>query len=149
MFAAHDHINLQISSESEKPPAIVNLFLDCYACVCVCVCVCVCQRDTGIERVQILALFSEISLAMRFQHPADRLASWEIFFPIKHLTSSSKYVHHMLQHLITRRLFNAVYFFLQFSQQTLITSLKRIIDLCNGEICCGRHNWIFIYKYIR
>jgi len=42
MFAAHDHINLQISSEREKPPAIVNLFLDCFVCVCVCVCLHVC-----------------------------------------------------------------------------------------------------------
>ena len=38
MFAGHDNINLQISSEREKPPATVNLFLDCYVCVCVCVC---------------------------------------------------------------------------------------------------------------
>ena len=48
-------------------------------CVCVCVYVRLCQRDTGIERVQTLALFSEVSLAMRFQHPDDRLASWKIF----------------------------------------------------------------------
>ena len=80
MFAAHDHINLQISSEREKPPAIVNLFLDCFVCVCVCVYMCVYERDTGIERVQTLALLSEASLAMRFRHPTDSLASWEIFF---------------------------------------------------------------------
>ena len=84
-------------------------------CVCVCACacvyVCMCERDTGIERVQTLALFSEVSLAMRFQRPADRLASGENFFPIKHLTPSSKYIRHMLQHLITRRLFDTVYFF--------------------------------------
>jgi len=46
MFSAHDHINLQISSEREKTPAIVNLFLD-VMCVSVCVCVfkCVCVRE--------------------------------------------------------------------------------------------------------
>ena len=48
MFAAHDDTNLQISSEPEKPPAIVNLFLECH--VCVCVCVCVCERERERER---------------------------------------------------------------------------------------------------
>ena len=79
-------------------------------CVCVCVYVCICERDTGIERVQTLALFSEVSLAMRFQHPTDKSASGKFFF-IKRLTPRSKYIHHMLQHLRTQRLFDTVHFF--------------------------------------
>jgi hypothetical protein len=82
MSAAHDHTNLQISSQPEKLPAIVNLFLVYYMCVCVFTCVCV--RDTGIEGVQNLALFSEGSLAMRFRLPLERLASRKNYFSIKY-----------------------------------------------------------------